>query len=175
MKKHLLTVTLLNYIKIGLWGKGIFNLICRISLGFVLLFFVIACDDQPKPSFQWNTELEKLSPGEVVSQLPRLAAKARRPLMIYFHADWCHNCIDLERLLAQPQFANIITESWLPVRIDMTDSKLWQEPVFHDFGVYGAPALSFVTKEGIIQKRLTLVGASPPKRALRSVLEQLAQ
>lgn len=166
-------MTSLNSIKTEFLGKGIFNLICRIIWLFV---FVASCRESESPLLlRWNTDLEKLSPTEVVSQLPNLAVKTGRPLLVYFHADWCHNCIDLERLLAEPRFSSIIEESWLPVRIDITDSKLWQEPVFQNFGVYGAPALSFVTKDGVIQKRLTLVGASPPKRALRSVLEQLSQ
>ncbi|MBW7857289.1 MAG: thioredoxin family protein [Leptonema sp. (in: Bacteria)] len=163
----------MNNIKTKPLGKGIFNLICRILLMFAL---VVSCSEsQPSLLFRWNIDLEKLNPTEVVSQLPNLAVKTGRPLLVYFHADWCHNCIDLERLLAESQFSSIIEESWLPVRIDISDSKLWQEPVFQNFGVYGVPALSFVTKDGAIQKRLTLVGASPPKRALRSVLVQLSQ
>lgn len=165
-------MTSLNRKKTESLGKGIFILICRIILLFA---FIAGCSESQSLLLRWNTDFEKMSPTEVVSQLPNLAVKTERPLLVYFHADWCHNCIDLERLLAEPQFFSIIEESWLPVRIDITDSKLWQEPVFQNFGVYGVPALSFVTKEGVIQKRLTLVGASPPKRALRSVLEQLSQ
>ena len=83
------------------------------------------------------------------------------------NADFCRFGIEIE-------FADSIAAGWIPVRIDITDSAVWEVPARELFGVYGAPALAFVDRQGNVQKRLTLVGAHPPRRALQSVLDQLS-
>lgn len=144
-----------------------------VSLLLLAFFGVFFCGHPPGSGIVWNTDLEKNRPDGMLSSLSALAKKEDRPLLLYFHADWCSNCHELEELLAD-EFAASIASGWIPVRIDITDSAVWEGPALDLFGVYGAPALAFVDRQGIVQKRLTLVGAHPPRRALQSVLDQLS-
>jgi len=124
------------------------------------------------PTIDWQTDFETSQPDTIEAGLVEFAQHHDRPLLLYFHADWCLNCIDLENVLAN-EFSDSIQTDWTAIRIDMTDSDKWEAPALSIFGVYGVPALAFMDRTGVIHKNLTLVGANPPRRALRSVLDQL--
>jgi len=50
----------------------------------------------------------------------RLAAHTQRPLLLYFHADWCGACSQLEReVLSRPEIADQIRAAFVPVRINV--------------------------------------------------------
>jgi thiol:disulfide interchange protein len=143
-----------------------------LSLVLLLFFDSFFCAQPGLTGISWNTDFEKTRPDRILPSLSSFAKKEKRPLLLYFHADWCSNCHELEELLAA-EFADSIASGWIPVRIDITDSAVWERPAMDLFGVYGAPALAFVDRQGNLQKHLTLVGAHPPRRALKSVLDQL--
>lgn len=139
----------------------------------LLAFVTTFTPETPSPAaLNWRTDVEKTPPDQIITELQNLARKENRPLLLYFYADWCMNCHELEQLLAD-EFADTIAADWLPVRIDITDSARWEQPAMDIFGVYGAPALAFTDRQGHVHKGLTLVGAHPPRRTLQAVLEQL--
>jgi len=78
-----------------------------------------------------------------LDQLERAIAAARRPVFLDFYADWCVDCIRMERrTFPDPAVANLLDQFDL-IKIDVTANNADHQQVLRHFGLIGPPALLF--------------------------------
>jgi thiol:disulfide interchange protein len=111
-------------------------------------FWVVRQYLSPKGSVPWRTDLD----GAKVE-----AARARKPLLVYFTADWCGPCQHMKSTTwADGRVAEALKD-YIPVKIDVDD----QPQVARTFGVRGIPRVQVMTAEGSMGQSLT--GAVSPE------------
>jgi thiol:disulfide interchange protein len=102
----------------------------------------------PKGSVPWRTDLEYAKSE---------GSKERKPLLVYFTADWCGPCQHMkETTWADGRVAEALKD-YIPVKIDVDD----QPQVARMFGVRGIPRVQVMTAEGTLGQALT--GAVSPE------------
>ena len=83
-----------------------------------------------------------------------------KPMLVLFTADWCPPCRQLKKdVLTDSQVAADLRDSFVLVKIDLTDRSSPNNSVAQDFGVTGIPALMAFDKHG--QPIDTIVGGVP--------------
>ena len=103
-----------------------------------------------------------------------MADQSHRPILFYFHADWCASCEDFERyVLGNPEIAADL-EPYLKVRIDATDTHRWGAYLEHRFRVTAIPAVVVRDRAGNLLTELRLHGEHVPIESLRDLLQQAA-
>ncbi|GIX42429.1 MAG: hypothetical protein KatS3mg129_2162 [Leptospiraceae bacterium] len=109
---------------------------------------------------------------EIEKQIPIIIQKEKKPAILYFYADWCHSCKDLEERLTRKEIGELIQNGWIIIKIDVTNYDKYKDYLLENYGVYGIPALSFYDKEGKLIKPFTMIGAEIPLKTLISILRQ---
>ena len=102
------------------------------------------------------------------------ANKAGKPAMLDFYADWCVECVRMERsTFAEPEiqslFANI-----QPLQADVTENDDIDSALMAQYGIIGPPAILFFDRQGNELRAKRLVGfyeADEFATYLQSVLE----
>ncbi|WP_424948146.1 protein-disulfide reductase DsbD [Candidatus Spongiihabitans sp.] len=98
-----------------------------------------------------NDELER--------QLARARAQ-RKPVLIDYYADWCVDCIRMEKTtFANPQVKAVLAKKFITVQIDVTDPRNSDSKKLKQrFGVFGAPATLFIGRDGASLSNLSFYG-----------------
>lgn len=117
----------------------------------------------PAADAAWTTGLDD------VAALERGAAESR-PVLVYFHADWCGPCHELELETFPTPLVRGELARFVLVRIDVTDRTPAQEALQQKYGVRGLPAIVLVDSKGGV--RDPLLGFLPA-RALARALRQI--
>ena len=128
------------------------------ALGIVLLVFgVLQMIGAAGGGRDWTRPLEPFSGGSAVAQaqapvftevenldqLQRAIAAANRPVFLDFYADWCVDCIRMERrTFPDPAVAAKMADFDL-LKIDVTDNNADHQEVLRHFGLIGPPAYLF--------------------------------
>lgn len=89
------------------------------------------------------------------------AQETGRPMLLYFGADWCGACRQLERrVFSRQNVAERIERNYLPVKMDMTDPGPSEQSLAHNYGVSGLPTLVITdTEGGMIDSRVGVLPA----------------
>jgi len=113
------------------------------------------------------------STGDVASAVAS-ANRAGKPVMLDFYADWCVECIRMERNtfvepVVQDLFARI-----QPLQADVTENDETDQALMETYGIIGPPAILFFDRRGNEMPAYRLVGyfeAEEFSKHLESVLE----
>ncbi|MCB1306579.1 MAG: hypothetical protein KDK30_00290 [Leptospiraceae bacterium] len=100
----------------------------------------------------------------------KLARRENRPILYYFHADWCSGCPDFERYVLGDPLLSRKMEPFIKVKMDGTDHK-WAEYLKANFGVIGFPAVAIRTRDNEIIGGPQFMGLDLSRRALINALE----
>ncbi|MBE9609891.1 protein-disulfide reductase DsbD [Chitinilyticum piscinae] len=90
-----------------------------------------------------------------------IAASKGQPLLIDFYADWCISCIEMERnTFPDPQVQQAL-QPYRLLRVDVTGNDAAARELLQRYGLFGPPAILFITRDGQQQDK-RLIGFLPP-------------
>lgn len=121
-----------------------------IMIYVVLTVFVEPSYGPPEAELPWQ-------PYSV--QRLKAAQQAGKPVLVYFHAEWCEPCKQLEAMvLTKKRFVDAAA-GFTPLRADFTDQ---EDPEVQKIGLAFAieafPTIVFIGKDGVERPKLRLVG-----------------
>ena len=102
------------------------------------------------------------------------ANQAGKPAMLDFYADWCVECIRMERNTFVEAEIQTLFEQIQPHQADVTDNDETDQALMEKFDIIGPPAILFFDRQGKEMRGYRLVGYSDPDEFaehLRSVLK----
>ncbi len=151
------------------------RLTMRLTLGFalgLLIFSALEVEWALPRSVPWDVTMQ---PQESLLQAQEralaLAARQKRPLLYYFHADWCAACEPFERyLLGSPHISSTL-QGYILVRLDVSH-ELWYSYMQQHFALSAVPALRLGSPDGQLLGP-SLQGAHISHRLVRALLERL--
>lgn len=130
----------------------------KCGVGLMLVGFAIwtAAPAPPEAQLSWQPYSE-----QVIIQ----AREQKKPVLIYFHADWCGPCHVLERTTLSRKIVVDAARNFVTLRADMTgrDSPAVQA-IGDKFAVVGLPTIVFFGSDGEERRLLRLVGVESPDR-----------
>ncbi len=109
-------------------------------------------DKQEKVEFRRIASLEDLQAA--VAQ----ANAQGRPAMLDFYADWCVECIRMERNTFPAAPVQDLLARLQPIKADVTENNPVDQRLMKEFGIYGPPAILFFGLNGEEMKDYRLVG-----------------
>lgn len=136
-----------------------------IGILFLLLFVFSASNARGNP-FIPNYRIRNFGP-EI--ELMQIVQDSKKPIVLYFHADWCTNCSELEELLGRVDFSKALQNTTI-VSIDLTepDAEKYAHEKFH---VHGLPAIAVADCKGQLLPGSMLSGLHFPASSLLSLLQ----
>ncbi len=138
---------------------------------FLFIIFVINSHKSEKITLSYYNN-QKYVLEDIEENIQQIIKNENKPMILYFYADWCHSCKELENRLTLKEIGELITQGWVIVLIDVTNYDKYKDYIFKKYGVFGIPALSFIDNQGNLIKPFTLVGSEIPKGTLISILRQ---
>ena len=103
-------------------------------------------------------DLEIVSRLEQLRQEEREARQREEPVMIYYSADWCISCRELDWLvLRDKEVMEKLSEVHF-IKADLTHSGKESQSMLNHHKVMGAPTFVFIDDTGKVRKELRLVG-----------------
>ena len=97
-----------------------------------------------------------------------------RPAMLDFYADWCVECVRMERnTFSEPEIQDLFGQI-KPLQADVTPNDEIDQALMTRYGIIGPPAILFFDRQGREMKAYRLVGYFEPEAFaghLRKVLE----
>jgi len=139
----------------------------------------------------WSRPLQNLRTGEASSTVHTVAFQpvksvddvakavaganqAGKPAMLDFYADWCVECIRMERnTFGEPMVREILGQIQ-PMQADVTDNDDTDQALMEKYDIIGPPAILFFDRRGNEMRAYRLVGYLEPEefaQHLRSVVE----
>jgi thiol:disulfide interchange protein DsbD len=106
---------------------------------------------------------EIASPTELDQALADARSNGKR-VMIDFYADWCVDCIKMEKSTFQDrEIVQALKQDFLTLQVDVTDpNDVDRKAVKKQLGVFGPPAVLFFDRSGNPQKELDFYGYRKP-------------
>jgi len=105
------------------------------------------------------------------------AARASRPAVVDFYADWCVECVQMEHTVFADPAVRAALDEITALQVDVTDYNAADRALLKDMGVFGPPTIVFydvdgnevrsqrvvgtVEAQGFIQQLQTLAGPRP--------------
>ncbi|MBI3571102.1 MAG: protein-disulfide reductase DsbD [Gammaproteobacteria bacterium] len=96
------------------------------------------------------------------------AKAARKPVMIDYYADWCTDCLRMEKAtFTMPAVRAEMTGRFMLIQIDVTDpNDVESKAMKQRFGVFGPPAMLFFDSNGVERRDLRTYGFRGPDEFL---------
>ncbi len=96
------------------------------------------------------------------------AKAARKPVMIDYYADWCTDCLRMEKAtFAMPAVRDEMTGRFTLIQVDVTDPNNAEGKAMKQrFGVFGPPAMLFFDSNGVERRDLRAYGFRGPDEFL---------
>lgn len=109
-----------------------------------------------------HVEFQRIkSVADLKAQLERSSALGR-PAMLDFYADWCVECIRMERnTFVDPGVQGLLVQM-SPLQADVTPNDAVDQALMKKFGVIGPPAILFFDRRGQEMRAYRLVGYFTP-------------
>ena len=101
------------------------------------------------------------------------SANAGKPAMLDFYADWCVECIRMERNTFPDASVQELLAQIQPLQADVTPNDETDQALMKEFGIIGPPAILFFDRDGNEMRAYRLVGYFKPEAFsshLRAVL-----
>jgi thioredoxin-related protein len=90
-----------------------------------------------------------------------LGKSDNKKIFLYFHADWCKPCIEMEKETFQnPSIIEFLKANFISIKVDFDREK----KVVSEYGVRGLPTIWFITETG--EKIGPILGYISPERFL---------
>ncbi len=83
--------------------------------------------------------------------------------MLDFYADWCVECLRMERNTFHEPDVQALLSSLQPLQADVTPNDAVDQKLMREFGIIGPPAILFFDRNGKEMKDWRLVGYFPPE------------
>jgi thioredoxin:protein disulfide reductase len=102
-----------------------------------------------------------------LADLEREVAEARetgQPVMVDFYADWCVDCVRMERTTFQDRGVIQALAGTRLLKADVTDNNADHRELMRHFNLFGPPAIIFYDSGGNELRNYRLVGFSPAGR-----------
>jgi thiol:disulfide interchange protein DsbD len=102
------------------------------------------------------------------------ASQSGKPAMLDFYADWCIECVRMERNTFGEPEVQALFEKMQPLQADVTANDDTDQALMRKYGVIGPPAILFFNRNGEELPAYRLVGYFEPEEFaehLRRVLE----
>ena len=151
------------------------------SLGLVLL--VIGVVELLGAAFggdNWMRPLEKIGSGAQRADVAHVSFRrikslqdldvelaqssaAGKPAMLDFYADWCVECIRMERNTFPDRSVATLLEQIQPLQADVTPNDDIDQALMKKFGIIGPPAILFFNRRGEEMRPYRLVGYFAPQ------------
>ena len=95
---------------------------------------------------------------EFEAQLVQAGAQ-NKPVIIDFYADWCTDCLRMEKgTFSQPEVSRIMREDFVALQIDVTENNEIDRQIKKHLGIFGPPAILFYSATGKPIKSLNFYG-----------------
>jgi thiol:disulfide interchange protein DsbD len=162
------------------------------SIGLVLLLLgAMEIIGATSGQDDWMEPLEKISSGngteateqvtfQKIKSLSDLdaavarASQAGKPAMLDFYADWCIECVRMERnTFGEPEIQALFKQIQ-PIQADVTPNDKIDQALMSKYGIIGPPAILFFDRNGNELQAYRLVGYFDPEEFaahLKKVLE----
>lgn len=162
------------------------------SLGLVLLLLgAIEIIGAASGGDDWMKPLKHMRSGSVVNSAEHVsfqrikslddldsavnrANQSAQPAMLDFYADWCVECIRMERnTFGEPEIQSLFAQI-KPLQADVTENDRTDQALMQKYGVIGPPAILFFDRQGKEMPAFRLVGyfeADEFANHLQNVLE----
>jgi thioredoxin:protein disulfide reductase len=133
---------------------------------------------QPAVSNSIVSAIPAAATFSVVRSLPELttalnkAQRANKLALVDFYADWCVNCVAMEKNTFPHPELQALLQSFTLIRADVTANNDASRAMQKKFGVFAPPTLLFFTADGKEQTDARLIGLVSAGE-LRSHLQQL--
>ncbi|MEO8445788.1 MAG: protein-disulfide reductase DsbD, partial [Gammaproteobacteria bacterium] len=89
------------------------------------------------------------------------AARAGRPVMLDFYADWCVSCKEMEKYTFPDPAVRAALADTLLLQADVTRVDSDDQALMQRFGIIGPPTIMFFTADGMEQTSRRIVGFKP--------------
>lgn len=86
------------------------------------------------------------------------AARAGRPVMVDFYADWCTSCKEMEATTFLDPVVQQALAGTVLLRADVTSNDIDDRALLQRFGIYGPPTIAFYGRDGHERSRYRVVG-----------------
>jgi thioredoxin:protein disulfide reductase len=113
--------------------------------------------DAAREATQW-TEVRS------VAELDERLAKAGRPVMLDFYADWCVSCKEMEKYTLSDPRVRTSLERMLLLQADVTRATSADRELLKRFALFGPPGIVFFDAQGREIPELRVIGYQPPER-----------
>ncbi|NND45113.1 MAG: protein-disulfide reductase DsbD [Xanthomonadales bacterium] len=90
------------------------------------------------------------------------SAAAGKPAMLDFYADWCVECIRMERNTFPEPAVQALLAQLQPLQADVTPNDEVDQALMREFGIIGPPAILFFDRSGKEMEAYRLVGYFKP-------------
>jgi thiol:disulfide interchange protein DsbD len=120
-----------------------------------------------------HIEFRKIKSLEDLDQALQQASASGKGAMLDFYADWCVECIRMERNTFPDEDVQSLLSQIQPLQADVTPHDEVDQALMKQFGIIGPPAILFFDRAGEEMKAYRLVGYFTPEefsRHLRAVL-----
>lgn len=97
-----------------------------------------------------HARFQRVTEPDALQQLMRTAGSEGKPVLIDYYADWCVDCVRMEKTtLAEPEVARILNEEFVLVQVDVTDPRdPGTSAIKQSHEIFGPPAMLFFDRQG---------------------------
>ncbi|MGI4813963.1 MAG: protein-disulfide reductase DsbD [Janthinobacterium lividum] len=103
------------------------------------------------------------------SELDRSLAGSGKPSLLFFHADWCVSCREMEKFVFTDPAVMRGMSSFGLIKADVTANDADDQALMQRFGLFGPPAVIFFDAQGKELKSQRIVGYQPAARFEKSL------
>lgn len=89
------------------------------------------------------------------------ASAAGKPVMLYFYADWCVSCKEMEAFTFTKASVHQALDGVVLLKADVTPNDEQDSALYKHFGIIGPPSIMFFGSDGVEHKNYRVVGFMP--------------